>query len=65
MSEIASFSSPDPYNQTTTATPIICYFSEIPNFISPALEKGYGEERACAKVSMNVMCTLHASFGFR
>jgi hypothetical protein len=52
VSEMAFFSSADPYNPTTTATPIICHFGKISNFISPALERCYGGEGECAKVSM-------------
>jgi hypothetical protein len=52
MSEIAFFWPTGPYNPTTTAKPIIGHFSKIPNFISPALQRAYGGEGECAKVSM-------------
>ena len=52
MSEMALFWSAGPYNPTTTTTPIICHFGKISNFISPALDRGYGGEGECPTVSM-------------
>jgi len=54
MSEMAFFRSAGPYNQATTATPLICHLGKISYFISPEEERGYGDSRECRPVSMPV-----------